>query len=651
MAFVMLKKIFVRLLKLTDASQIQRISYRQDINILRAVAVLSVVFYHAEISLFKGGWLGVDIFFVISGYLISNIIISELNNKEFSFKKFYLRRVRRILPALISTLLMSVPLAYFILSPLALLEYGKSLLSSLFFYSNYYFSTLDFYNSEPSKFFPLLHTWSLSVEEQFYILFPGVLFAIYKFRKKDIFLYMSIIFFSSILLNSITGSIIKFYLIQYRVWELLLGCLVMIISKNVKLPNLAIIGYLLISISLFAFDDSFVNYFEPKFIVNFGASLVLLSPVKNFNIDNFIFSKIQKIGIYSYSIYLLHQPIFAFSRVIFKKQQIEEGYLSFSVLFLLLLLLSHLNYKYVELRFIKNYRIKISYFLFVLPVILFSIFINNSDGVTGQYEAVYSQIGKYYSEDQRGGVNHELCSKSTQNYCQIGNQNLPSVIVIGDSHLTTLSKFLYNNLDFEEYNLILFIEQGCPFFLTEGKSERGSCATKEKENDIFSLINPNSTVVYGGRFPRYLNGYDFKTDYGSIKDDIKANPFLIEDISKSIEYISKNAKIGLVLLPIPELGFYPLEYYLYEFKDVGENLSYNKKYWDQYSSKINEYLQNITYHNIRKIETDKIFCNSFIKNMCTASYDNKIFYWDDDHLSYDGTTLIGERLIFLLKES
>ena len=186
----MLKKIFVKLLKLTDASQIQRISYRQDINILRAVAVLSVVFYHAEISLFKGGWLGVDIFFVISGYLISNIIISELNNKEFSFKKFYLRRVRRILPALISTLLMSVPLAYFILSPLALLEYGKSLLSSLFFYSNYYFSTLDFYNSEPSKFFPLLHTWSLSVEEQFYILFPGVLFVLYKFKRNKIFFYI-----------------------------------------------------------------------------------------------------------------------------------------------------------------------------------------------------------------------------------------------------------------------------------------------------------------------------------------------------------------------------------------------------------------------------------------------------------------------------
>jgi peptidoglycan/LPS O-acetylase OafA/YrhL len=647
----MRKDRLAKLLKLTDTSKIRRISYREDINILRAVAVLSVVFYHAEISLFRGGWLGVDIFFVISGYLISNIIISELNEKQFSFKEFYLRRIRRILPALISTLLMSVPLAYFILSPLALLEYGKSLLSSLFFYSNYYFSTLDFYNSEPSKFFPLLHTWSLSVEEQFYILFPGVLFVIHKFRKNNIFLYVSIIFLSSILFNSLTGSAVKFYLIQYRVWELLLGCIVMIISKNIKLPNLALIGYLLISISLFTFDDSFVNYFEPKFIVNFGASLVLLSPVKKFNINNFIFTKIQKIGIYSYSIYLLHQPIFAFSRVVFKKRQIEEGYLSITILFFLLLLLSHLNYNYVELRFIKNYKVQLTFLLFALPIIIFSIFINNSEGVTSQYEEVYSQIGKYYSEDQRGGVNPELCTFSTQYYCQVGNQNLPSVIVIGDSHLTTLSRFLYNNLDFEQYNLILFIEQGCPFFLTGGKSERGSCATKEKENDIFSLMNPNSTIVYGGRFPRYLNGYDFKTDYGSIEDDIKPNPFLIEDISKSIEYISKNTEVGLVLFPIPELGFYPLEYYLYEFKEVGENLSYNRKYWDQYSSKINEYLENITYPNIKKIESDKIFCDSFIQNMCTASYDNKIFYWDDDHLSYDGTALIGERLLLLLKEN
>ena len=127
--------------KKIQISNISRIDYRIDITTLRAVAVLAVVFYHAEFKLFKGGWLGVDIFFVISGFLISNIIISELNNNTFTFREFYLRRVRRILPALTSTLLISIPFAYFLLSPLALLEYGKSLISSIFFYSNYYFNT------------------------------------------------------------------------------------------------------------------------------------------------------------------------------------------------------------------------------------------------------------------------------------------------------------------------------------------------------------------------------------------------------------------------------------------------------------------------------------------------------------------------------
>ena len=127
---------------LIDTSGIQRIKFRGDVNGLRALAVLSVVFYHAEVGPFKGGWVGVDIFFVISGYLISNIIISELNQGKFSFKNFYLRRIYRILPALFSTLIFTLPFAYWFLTPRALLEYTNSLISSVFFYSNYYFQNL-----------------------------------------------------------------------------------------------------------------------------------------------------------------------------------------------------------------------------------------------------------------------------------------------------------------------------------------------------------------------------------------------------------------------------------------------------------------------------------------------------------------------------
>tara|TARA_B100001996_G_scaffold101893_1_gene76436 strand:+ start:1477 stop:2013 length:537 start_codon:yes stop_codon:yes gene_type:complete len=167
-----------------DIKNIKRISFRSDINGLRAVAVLSVIFYHADFNFFKGGWLGVDIFFVISGYLISNIIISELNRGKFSFKRFYIRRIRRILPALFSTLLFTIPFAYWLLSPKAMVEYLQSMFASLFFYANYYFQNLDFYNADPTKYMPLLHTWSLAIEEQYYLLFPLLAYSIYKYGKK-----------------------------------------------------------------------------------------------------------------------------------------------------------------------------------------------------------------------------------------------------------------------------------------------------------------------------------------------------------------------------------------------------------------------------------------------------------------------------------
>ena len=128
----------IKFFKQINTLNIKRISFRDDITGLRAIAVLSVVFYHADISIFKGGWLGVDIFFVISGYLITNIILSELNEGNFSFKRFYIRRIRRIIPALISTILLTIPFAYWLLTPKAILEYVGSMYASMFFYANLY---------------------------------------------------------------------------------------------------------------------------------------------------------------------------------------------------------------------------------------------------------------------------------------------------------------------------------------------------------------------------------------------------------------------------------------------------------------------------------------------------------------------------------
>ena len=205
--------------KLTDISSIKRISFRQDINGLRAIAVLAVVFYHAELELFKGGWLGVDIFFVISGYLISNIIISELNDGTFTFKNFYLRRARRILPALFSTLLLTIPFAYFFLTPKAMEEYIDSLIASVFFYANYHFMNLDFYVAESTQLMPLLHTWSLAIEEQYYLLFPLFAYIIYKYFKKYFTFFIGVITIGSLYVNSLTRCTDKFYRPETRIWE------------------------------------------------------------------------------------------------------------------------------------------------------------------------------------------------------------------------------------------------------------------------------------------------------------------------------------------------------------------------------------------------------------------------------------------------
>ena len=243
------------IISLFDISNIKRLSYRKDITILRSIAVTAVVLYHLDYQLFSGGWLGVDIFFVISGYLISNIIVSELNENKFSLLNFYNRRIRRILPALFSTLALSIPFSYILLTPKAISEYARSLLSSVFFYSNYYFENLDFYNSEPTKLMPLLHTWSLAIEEQFYLIFPLLCIVLFKLNKIS-FIFLTLIAFSSVMLNSTTSGVIKFYEIQFRAWELILGSIVMILRDSIKIRHIEKLGIFLYSFSILYFDDS-----------------------------------------------------------------------------------------------------------------------------------------------------------------------------------------------------------------------------------------------------------------------------------------------------------------------------------------------------------------------------------------------------------
>ena len=209
-----------------------KLTYRPEIDGLRAIAVGAVILYHAQITIlgqqpFQGGFIGVDIFFVISGYLITSIILKELvTTGSFSFKHFYERRIRRILPALLFVMLVSLPFAWIYLLPNNLVDFSKSILYSLGFSSNFYFHYSGLEYSVERLQHPFLHTWSLSVEEQYYILFPIVLLITFKYFRKYLIHILIFGFIVSLGLaewSSRNYPSASFYFLHTRMWELLIG--------------------------------------------------------------------------------------------------------------------------------------------------------------------------------------------------------------------------------------------------------------------------------------------------------------------------------------------------------------------------------------------------------------------------------------------
>ena len=313
-----------------------KITYRPEIDGLRALAVLSVIFYHSNISLFdrhpfKGGYLGVDIFFVISGYLITLLILKELYlTGNFSFKYFYERRIRRIIPTLLIVILISVPFSFIFLLPGDLINYAESIIASLGFVSNFYFYfSGQEYDTIDALLKPFLHTWSLSVEEQFYILFPILLFFLFKKFKSYLLTILLITFLFSLQIADWGTSnfpSLNFYILPTRVWELIAGSLLAyyelqlghrnkIKSLNLIFPS---IGMFLIanSIIFFNHDTPYPSFYS--LIPVLGTCMLIWFSSKDELITKILSSKLfVGFGLISYSLYLWHYPIFAFARINF----------------------------------------------------------------------------------------------------------------------------------------------------------------------------------------------------------------------------------------------------------------------------------------------------------------------------------------------
>ncbi|ENU10533.1 acyltransferase family protein [Acinetobacter calcoaceticus] len=445
-------------------------NFRYDINGLRAYAVILVVLFHFEVLGFAGGFIGVDIFFVISGLLMTKNIIYNLENKSFNIFKFYLFRANRIIPTLVFLCLTILLIGWFTLTPLELQNYLKHTISSLKFVSNIQYLEESGYFDTNSKEKILLHTWSLSVEWQFYILLPLLLVLLNKVSRssnilKIFFIILFIVSFTLSILISKSNPSAAFYLLPTRAWEMLAGGLIFLLFKNLILSNLTkkiieLTGFILIGISLTIFTGATLWPSYNAFLPVLGTFLILLA---NNNNSIFTNNKIcQFLGNSSYSIYLWHWPIVFYLSYLEKENNII--YIISSIA--LSIFLGWISYKIIETpskKWLSQKKIYSGYlitFTYLFISISIFYFLNLKNGLINRFPPNIQTIIQRGNERNPLFTKCQISSGVNIPECKYGNGNI-KLIVIGDSHAEAMIPAIQKALP-PESALIDWTYSGCP---------------------------------------------------------------------------------------------------------------------------------------------------------------------------------------------
>lgn len=556
--------------------------YRPEIDGLRALAVLPVILFHGGIQVFGGGFVGVDIFFVISGYLITSILLVEIAEGKFSFSSFYERRARRILPALFFMMIFCMPFSWLLMMPHELKGFSQSLVAVSTFSANVYFWISTGYFETVAELRPLLHTWSLAVEEQFYLLFPVMLLLGLRWGKAIFIFSIVIISLISLILAQHYSEVkpaFAFYLLPTRAWELLVGSVIAFyfhknqhrISSSILTVLGSILGILLIVFSIFGYSK-FTPY--PSFYTIspvLGTALFILFASRENWVGKIFSSEILvSIGLISYSLYLWHQPVFVYTRL-WLGSDIPYGVVI--ILLLVLALLSYFSWRFIEKPFRdrSNFsRAQIFSFSIIGGLIFISIglFGQFTSGFLNDKQKAVLAYNEYQEESKRIGrvgscfldVGDPI--ESFETIC-IGNNSDDSVFIWGDSHAAALSFGLRQVYK----NVTQFTSTGCPPLINVSVSNRPLCkkintyianqvkilkpkniflyanwgiydAQKPIENlaktiDYIHLVSPQSKVTILGGTPQFLPSlptYMFKQDKNLLPGELLPT-YLYEHIS------------------------------------------------------------------------------------------------------------------------
>lgn len=634
-------------------------SYRPEIDGLRAVAVLSVILFHTGLGITPGGYVGVDIFFVISGFLITNIIFQELNKGSFSLTTFYERRMRRIFPAFFFVVFVSTLAAWFILTPGELKDYSQSVLASSIFLSNIYFFLKTDYFATNSEELPLLHTWSLSLEEQFYVFFPLLMIALFLINRKFITKVIIILFLISLtfsLFIGVTDATFNFYMLPTRGWELLAGSLLAInysylreslISKKTLFRLLELLGALAIIGSIMLLDSETTFPGIATIPVIFGTFLLILTMHEKSIIGKVLSSRFAvSIGLISYSAYLIHQPLFVYFRLI----DIPDRSLLIIILIPISLFLAYLSWKYVEQPFRNKEKItRKAIFSFGMAAMVCSILAGLAGHLNDGFSQRFDPKLVAVSNSALASPHRNSCHTDGTNYlkpqssCFYGTNNIKWA-VFGDSHGVELAAALGDFLHNSQKGVRHLSFSGCPPALLFNIDNPGCNEWVKESLDFLNLDSDIESVIIVYRYGLYLYG-DHLYSYPNIPDNdpsfmVGDNPELArskfwESLTSIVKQLKNADKNVYLLEPIPEL---PSDIDRIIFRDdksqIVSRLGSTRTYYNHRNKDILKQLKRIADDTGSIIlSSSNALCNNV---NCFAIQESQALYFDDNHISMSG---------------
>lgn len=627
--------------------------FRYDINGLRAIAVLAVVIFHFNPRWLEGGFAGVDVFFVISGFLMTSIIFSSVAKNSFNLFKFYNARANRIIPVLAAMSAVLLVFGWYFLIPPDYSSLGEQVTKSASFTSNLLFAKGGGYfdTSEHTKW--LLHTWSLSVEWQFYIFFPIIIIILKKYLNfsnlKRIVIGLFLASFIYCIYATYKDTKTAYFLLTTRAWEMLLGGLAFLYPWSLKnksvLMSTQCIGLILIIASYFLMSNDTLWPGYMALIPTLGAYLIIISNQQNnILINNPIFNSIGK---WSYSIYVWHWPLVVLG-----------FYFAFTNWWMygipLSIFLGFLSYHFIEKINFPRYAswkeiYKVIPFYIFLVILACGYSIKKMKGVESRLPEQAQIANKEMSNS-----NPYKCDVRNFNPCPIGNSSQIKAIIIGDSHSDSLTTSLASIFNLNQQGVLSLSNSACPFILNAKFYKKDSICPEinEKRLDLIeSKKYQNTPIVLVGRYPSYLIG---ENDPERIPSS-GAKPLLYfgNDINpsqqKQFNLFEQNLETTLcavsqsnptyIVQPIPELGFNApkrIMQNIFNHKNLPTTISLNS--YEQRTNQIRQIIEKTASKcGATVLDPINILCKS---GECISEYNGRPIYKDGDHLSEYGNKLL-----------